>query len=117
MNPNIGKKAVGKCIIYTGKGRSGNGYGSMWVGNENKYAHRLAYERVHGPIPDGLCVLHHCDNRLCINPKHLWLGTQKDKTHDAMAKGRLVSDAKARSAQTRRTPEFRLKRRTYWTNK
>jgi len=51
-------------------------------------AHRAAWELTYGPIPKGMLVLHHCDNPRCVNPKHLWLGTQKDNVHDAFSKGR-----------------------------
>lgn len=51
-------------------------------------AHRLAYETFNGPIPDGLFVMHSCDNRRCCNPEHLTVGTQADNIQDAVRRGR-----------------------------
>lgn len=67
------------------------GYGQNGARIKEKFAHRIAWQIVHGPIPDGLYVLHHCDNPPCCNPgpKHLFLGTQKDNLCDAKQKGRI----------------------------
>jgi hypothetical protein len=53
------------------------------------YATRVAWEIYKGDLPAGFLVLHDCDNNLCVNPKHLWLGTQKQNMRDASSKGRL----------------------------
>lgn len=51
----------------------------------------MAYTLTHGEIPDGLLVLHSCDNRVCVNPEHLFLGSYRDNARDSMAKGRFRS--------------------------
>ena len=71
------------------EGLSTGGYGKFWVGNETVPAHRFAWEVSQGPIPDGLFVCHHCDNRKCVRPDHLWLGTSYDNMVDCVEKGRV----------------------------
>lgn len=63
-------------------------YGQMYDGNKTRAAHRLSYELFVGPIPAGLFVCHRCDVPLCVNPAHLFVGTQSDNMLDASRKGR-----------------------------
>ncbi len=65
-----------------------NGYGQLKVSNKNARAHRLMWALVNGPIPAGLFVCHHCDNRRCLRPDHLFIGTVRDNAVDMTRKGR-----------------------------
>lgn len=76
------------CHLWTGTVCK-HGYGRIYrKGASPVLVHRVAWERVHGPIPAGLKVCHRCDTPSCVNPDHLFLGTQRDNLRDMYAKGR-----------------------------
>lgn len=68
----------------------GNGYGMIYVAKakRNCYAHRVSFTLFKGEIPNGLIVRHCCDNKLCVNPDHLIVGTHKDNVQDCINRGR-----------------------------
>lgn len=69
--------------------RTPKGYGRFGVADGKMVlAHRFAWELVRGPVPEGLCVCHHCDNPCCVRPSHLFTGTNTDNQHDMARKGR-----------------------------
>lgn len=80
------------CWLWIGAGGSERFYGTVSIASKTRSAHRLMWQICYGDIPDGLFVLHKCDNRKCVNPKHLWLGTAKDNALDASKKGRLKNN-------------------------
>lgn len=71
-------------------GKSGDGYGAIKeIGSRKQVStHRKSYEEFNGKIENGLLVCHRCDNILCCNPDHLFLGTAKENTHDSIKKAR-----------------------------
>jgi hypothetical protein len=110
----IDERGPNDCWPY--KGSVGTwGYGSFWLNDHNINASRAAYLLLVGPIGEGLSVLHRCDNRLCCNPTHLFLGTQGDNVRDCAAKGRSRGTYSAGDSHPRHgailTPELVLNAR------
>lgn len=88
-HPRIWRKIKweGRCLIWTGTVNYG-GYGQVSIDGRKRLLHRLSWETARGPIPDGLWVLHKCDNRRCVRMSHLFLGTHADNMADCVRKGR-----------------------------
>jgi hypothetical protein len=89
----VDKRGDGECWPWTANKTADKRYGSIHDGGgkrgTNLMAHRVSYELHHGPVPEGLYVLHSCDNPSCVNPKHLRAGSAKENTQDAIQRGRL----------------------------
>lgn len=79
---------IGGHLIWTGR-TDRDGYGRCKVKKHWKPAYRHAWELTYGPIPNGMHVLHRCDTRPCVNPAHLFLGSNEDNLRDAREKGRI----------------------------
>lgn len=78
------------CWEYNGV-TTEKGYGRISHNGKKFRVHRLSFFTFVGDVPDGIMVCHTCDNRLCVNPHHLWLGSAGDNVSDMMSKGRFVS--------------------------
>jgi hypothetical protein len=78
------------CVIFQGYIEPGSGYGYLWDAESKRQssAHRYAYEKANGPIPEGAHICHTCDVRACVNPAHLFIGNHRVNMMDMRAKRR-----------------------------
>ncbi len=101
MSPKFKKKFWGLvstpegCWIWEGN-LFDTGYGRIYSNGKEESAHRVSWMLFYGEIPPGLLVLHSCDNRPCVRPDHLFLGTHEDNTQDMLRKGRWSIKNRAR---------------------
>lgn len=92
------------CWLWRAGKTAGKRYGVFKLRGKARRSHRLSYEWTYREIPSGFSVCHRCDNPLCVNPAHLWVGTQNDNVQDMISKGRyrgVTGEMNPRSKLTR----------------
>lgn len=113
LNPRAPKSALSRfwskvnktdtCWLWTGYPL--NRYGQFTVDNKTVKAHRFSYITFKGPIPKNVNVCHTCDTALCVNPEHLFLGTQSDNVKDMHKKGRANKALGSKAGRSRLTAD------------
>ena len=106
----VNKTSLKGCWEWTSS-LQGNGYGAFFThlieqGRKCHGAHRFSWELTNGKIPKGLWVLHKCDNRICVNPEHLFLGNRTDNMRDAAKKKRICTIGQSNLTHCKRGHEF-----------
>lgn len=104
----IGPPQTDGCQLWT-RGKSSDGYGVIGLRGTILYCHRLAWAVERGPIPAGMRVLHTCDVRACVNPEHLFLGSQQSNLTDMARKERGTKSKKGLPFGANLTPSGRFK--------
>jgi len=106
---------IGRCWIWLGSTYERGGHAQAYYCGQGQPAQRVAWTITHGGIPKGICVLHKCDNPICVRPSHLFLGTPKDNSQDMVRKGRwngrrgpLSEEAKAKISAANKGKQPRL---------
>ena len=97
------RRAESGCLEWIGAINS-SGYGSVWIAGRSINAARAAYFVAYGEIPAGLHVLHHCDNRKCVEPTHLYVGTNKQNNEDKVRRDRARGAVGERNCKAKLTP-------------
>jgi len=97
----VDKRCSDECWEWLGAKTDRGGYGKFWTGVGNKLvrAHRMSWELFFGPIPEGMDVLHKCNNPSCVNPYHLYLGDDSDNAADRMCAGTAKGGGRANVAK------------------
>lgn len=114
----VDRRGPDECWPWTAGTNNSRGYGKIASGPgiipRALLSHRAAYELQVGPVPEGQCVLHECDNPPCCNPRHLFLGTRQDNVEDMVNKGRQRGASGESNARSKLTP-YKVEeiRRTY----
>ncbi len=96
----LGRRESGndKCWLWT-RSKKNSGYGQVMCSGKNYRAHQIAFLIHYREIPTGMCVLHRCDTPSCVNPNHLFLGTQKTNVQDMVRKKRNIFGERHKNAK------------------